>query len=228
MIGWWLATMLLVQAAPSSGPPPLAPAVAARIAPVAQAIEAERAAQAALPSPAGDAERLVRMARLEQAGRTAMIAIDLHDLPQPERDMARAAMWAPINFVDQANRTALLQMAPPEGWFYVSRYGKPAANAAFLIVQHGDLDLWRRFVPILEPLVAKGEVDGQAYGLMYDRLAIHEGRPQRYGSQMTCKAGRFVVDTLEDPAHVDQRRKAMGFVQTLAEYEQNFANYPPC
>ena len=63
---------------------------------------------------------------------------------------------------------------------------------------------------------------------MYDRLAIREGRPQRYGSQMTCRGGKFVVDTLEDPVHIDERREAMGFMQTLAEYEKNFANYPPC
>ena len=224
MIGWVLAAMLGLQAAA----PPLDAEVAARIAPVAAAIEAERAAQAALPPPADDAERLVLMARLEQVGRKAMIPIDLHDLPKPEREAAFAAMWAPIGAVDQANQMQLLKMVPPEGWFYVSRYGRPASNAAFLIVQHGDLDLWRRFVPVLEPLVAKGEVEGQEYGLMYDRLAIREGRPQRYGSQMTCRGGKFVVDTLEDPVHVDERREAMGFMQTLAEYEKNFANYPPC
>ena len=85
-------------------------------------------------------------------------------------------------------------------------------------------------MPILEPLVAQGEVDGQSYGLMYDRLAINEGRPQRYGTQMTCVGGRWVIDreNLEDPDNADVRREAMGFMQTLAEYETNFAAYPPC
>lgn len=119
-------------------------------------------------------------------------------------------------------------MLPSEGWFYASRYGPEAANAAFLIVQHGNPELWRRFVPVLGPLVAKGEVIGPAYALMFDRLAISEGRPQRYGSQMTCKDGKFIADALEDPAHIEERRKAMGFTETLAKYAQRFENYPPC
>ena len=55
-------------------------------------------------------------------------------------------------------------------------------------------------MPVLEPLVVTGEVDGQSFGLMYDRLAVNEGRPQRYGSQMKCEAGRYVPEPLEDPA----------------------------
>ena len=82
--------------------------------------------------------------------------------------------------------------------------------------------------PVLEPLVAQGEVEGQSYGLMYDRLAINEGRPQRYGTQMTCKDGRWVVDTLEDPERVEQWRREMKFPWTLAEYEARFRDYPPC
>lgn len=119
-------------------------------------------------------------------------------------------------------------MVPPEGWFKKSVYGEQAAGAAFLIIQHSDLENWRRFVPVLEPLVAQGEVDGQSYGLMYDRLAINEGRPQRYGTQMTCKDGRWVVDKLEDPERVDERRSAMNFPGTMAEYEAHFRTYPPC
>jgi hypothetical protein len=168
------------------------------------------------------------MVDIEQAGRKAAIIVDLHDLPKPERDAAMAAMWAPIATVDKANQADLLAMLPPEGWFYTSKYGPAASRDAFLIIQHGDLDLWRRFVPVLEPLVAKGEVSGETYGMMFDRLAISEGRPQRYGSQMTCRAGKLVVDRLEDPLRVDERRRAIGFRQTLAEYEQLFADYPPC
>ncbi|MFA4900727.1 MAG: hypothetical protein WC563_14485 [Brevundimonas sp.] len=64
--------------------------------------------------------------------------------------------------------------------------------------------------------------------MMYDRLAINEGRPQRYGTQMTCKEGRWVVDTLEDPQRVEQWRREMRFPWTLAEYEARFSDYPPC
>jgi hypothetical protein len=218
--------LFLALALQSASPP--SPEALARIAPVEAAIKSARQAQSQLPPPANDAERLLRMLEVEQAARNAMNTIDLHDLPKPDRDAAFQAMWAPVHAVDAANQASLLQMLPPEGWFYASKYGPEAANAAFLIVQHGNLDLWRRFVPVLEPLVAAREVQGPAYALMFDRLALSEGRPQRYGSQMSCKAGKFVVSALEDPDHVEDRRKAMGFTETLAEYTKHFEHYPPC
>lgn len=223
MIGILLAALLV-----ASDTPVLSPQAATLIAPVREALEAERKAQAALPPPANDAQKLERMGRLDQAGRRVLVGIDLSALPLDQQKAARTAMWAPVEAMDAENEKALLAMVPPEGWFLKSRYGDKAARAAFHIVQHADLTLWRRFVPVLEPLVAAGEVDGQSYGLMYDRLAINEGRPQRYGSQMTCKAGKYVVDRLEAPETVDERRKAMGFPETLAEYEAVFAKYPPC
>lgn len=225
MVALLIAALLTLQE-----PTPLGPEARALIAPVAQAIAAEEARQAALPPATSDRERLERMGVLDQVGRRALIPIDLSSLPEPERRAAETAMWAPLAALDDRLLEELLTMVPPEGWFLKSVYGERAAGAAFLIIQHSDVEQWRRFVPILEPLVAAGEVDGSEYGLMYDRLAINEGRPQRYGTQMTCKGGKFVVnwDNIEDPANADARRAALGFQGTLEEYEQLFADYPPC
>jgi hypothetical protein len=118
-------------------------------------------------------------------------------------------------------------MLPPEGWFTISKYGKAGSTAAFLIVQHSDVSQWSRFVPVLEKLAAQGEVRGGDYGLMYDRLALNEGRPQRYGSQMTCKAGKYVPDRLEDPDRLDERRIAIG-MSPYKDYLALFASAPPC
>lgn len=228
MIALLLAALLLVQEPVAA--PPLSEEARVLIAPVAEAIAAEEARQAALPSATSDRERLERMGVLDQVGRRALTPINLSVLPEAERQPAMAAMWAPLEAMDDRLLAELLPMVPEEGWFYKSVYGEQAANAAFLIIQHSDLEQWRRFVPVLEPLAAAGEVEGQQFGLMYDRLAINEDRPQRYGTQMTCKAGKFVIDweNLEDPANADARRKAMGFHWTLAEYEAVFASYPPC
>ena len=165
---------------------------------------------------------------MDQVGRKALEHIDLSTLPPSDIPAANAAVWQTLGDLDRANAEALVAMVPAEGWFYRSVWGDQAAAAAFLIVQHSNLDLWRRFVPVLEPLVATGEVDGQEYALMYDRLAINEGRPQRYGSQMKCREGRWVVDTLEDPEHVDERRREMRIPTTLAENEAYFAKLPSC
>ena len=224
MIGLILAAALLSQQAPAG----LSAEAGALVASVAEAIAAEKARQAALPPPTTDRERLERMGALDQVGRRAFTVLDFSALPADERQTAETLAWADINAVDKALLDELLTMVPAEGWFKKSVYGERAAGAAFLIIQHSDLENWRRFVPVLEPLVAQGEVEGQSYGLMYDRLAINEGRPQRYGTQMICKDGRWVVDTLEDPERVEQWRREMKFPWTLAEYEARFRDYPPC
>lgn len=206
----------------------LSPQAKALVAPVAEALAAERARQADLPPPASDGEKLERMGAMDQAGRRVLTTIDLTILPPDEIPPARAAMWAPIEAADRENLKALLAMVPPEGWFRKSRYGEKGARAAFLIVQHSGLEQWRRFVPILEPLVRAGEVQGPAFGLMFDRLAVAEGRPQRYGSQLHCVGGRWVPNPLEDPTRVDELRKAMGFTQSYAEYLEYWKTHPSC
>lgn len=223
MIAWLLAVVLGLQA-----PALIDPEARALIAPVTDAIRAEQARQAALPPLADDRERLERMGRLDQAGRMRIGEVDVSALPPEQRAAAFAAISAEIDPIDRANQQALLAMIPPEGWFPRSRYGDEAAKAAFHIVQHGDEALWRRFLPVLEPLVASGEVEGEAYAKMFDRLAISEGRPQRYGTQFSCESNRWTLAPLEDEARVEAWRAGMGIATPLSIYVEHMAATPPC
>ena len=225
-----LATILLAQGvgASASAAADLSRETLMLIAPVSAAIAKVRAEQAALPPPKDDAEKLLRMRDLEQAPRAAMMAVDFQKVPPAERKAAYTAMWEQITPIDEANQKAVLEMLPPEGWFTISRYGKEASRAAFLIVQHGNVELWRRFVPVLEPLAAMGEVEGSHFALMYDRLETMEGRKQRYGSQMSCKAGKWVPAPIEAPEELDARRAKFGMEPYAGYLAKNFSGPAPC
>lgn len=80
----------------------------------------------------------------------------------------------------------------------------------------------------LEPLVATDEVDGENHAKMYDRLAIFEGHPQRYGTQFTCVESRWNLAPLEDEARVDSWRAEMNFTLPLSVYVEHMTNGPPC
>jgi hypothetical protein len=138
-------------------------------------------------------------------------------------------VWDEINRHDLSDQIALKAMQPAQGWFTTSRYGEKAVKGAFLIVQHAtnDTDWMRDVLQRIEPLVAQGEFPGRYYALLYDRLALHDGQLQRYGSQVTCKDHRWAVDRLEDPEHVNERRKAVG-LSTEEDYAKIFADKPPC
>jgi len=75
--------------------------------------------------------------------------------------------------------------------------------------------------------VAKGEADGGQYALMYDRVALDfDNRPQRYGTQVWCRDGGWKPREVEDPAHLDERRNAVGLKKSEAEYLKLFSDTP--
>jgi hypothetical protein len=78
----------------------------------------------------------------------------------------------------------------------------------------------------MERMVASKEALGSEYALVYDRIAVGEGRPQRYGSQMHCVDGRMVPQPTEDPEHLEERRAPMGF--RWPTYQDYLANFGAC
>ena len=68
-----------------------------------------------------------------------------------------------------------------------------------------------------------GRLSPQNFALLYDRTEIIQGGKQRYGTQIMKdeKTGDWVVGRLEDPEHVDERRKAIG-LGPLKEYLERF------
>lgn len=217
----FIATLLLLSAQPSPPPPP-GPEGEALLSPVREAIAQEREAQAALPPARTDSERLVRMGRLDQSWRAIAARLDRSALDPDERRSVDYALFQIGREVDHPHQQALIEMLPPEGWFLRSQYGDEASNAAFLIVQHADVDLQERFLPVLEPLAASGEVEGRAYAMMFDRVALRRDRAQRYGSQVVCENGRYVPYRLEEPNRVDELRAQLG-MNTMAENLTRFS-----
>jgi len=217
-----LAAIILASTPPAeASPPSLSPASLAAVQKVYDAYRDVALRQAALPPPKDDAEKLVRLQDLDQAGREAYSAVNFNALPDTERTVVGAALFREITAHDVDDQQTLKAMMPANGWFTLSAYGAPAAKAAFLIVQHAvnDPDLMKTVLARMGPLLAKKEVDGKAYALLYDRVSLEFlKRPQRYGSQVQCQHGKAVVMTLEDPNHVDDRRKEIGLTMTESDY----------
>jgi hypothetical protein len=67
--------------------------------------------------------------------------------------------------------------------------------------------------------VASGRAQPRHLALLEDRVALREGRKQRYGTQLKwdVRTNGYQLAPLEDPDHVDQRRQAVG-LSPLAVY----------
>ncbi len=55
--------------------------------------------------------------------------------------------------------------------------------------------------------------------LVTDKLLVSEGKPQRFGTQFSLRDGKAVMDPVEDPEHLDERRAKYGLMP-MAEYKR--------
>jgi hypothetical protein len=122
---------------------------------------------------------------------------------------------------DHANTELLKRIVAAQGWPTRSKVGDSGSDIAWLLVQHADADpaFQARALRLMEPLVATGEVNSKNYAYLYDRVMLKLVGKQRYATQMTCRAGRYVPEPVEDDRKVEELRRAVG-LDTLSDYEQ--------
>lgn len=197
--------------------------VEAAIAAPMRALDAALAREVALPPATTDAERLERMGAIDQSWRYHMGDLKLEGLSDGEIRSVYAAITARTTPIDRRNRDEVLRMLPKEGWFSITAYGPKAAEAAFHIINHADIEAQQRVLPALERMAMQGEADPTEFATMYDKLQRKLGRPQRYGTQFECVDHRRVLYRLEDPDRVEERRKPMKFRITLADQLRGMA-----
>jgi hypothetical protein len=127
--------------------------------------------------------------------------------------------------VDRKNTAWLKEVVDKHGWPGKTLVGKDGANAAWLLVQHADLDpdFQKKCLPLLAEAVKKGEAEAKHLAYLTDRVCVGEGKKQVYGTQMRTVDGKTEPAPIEDEANVDQRRKEVG-LGPLADYLKLFQN----
>lgn len=132
------------------------------------------------------------------------------------------AYWNLMQREDSLCWHALEQLLEVHGWPGKSEVGGQANTAAWLIVQHAPLEKQIYYVQLMEASVKEGESQGAQLAMLYDRIQMRQGKPQRYGSQIHRNAeGKMEVYSLEDPNLVNNWRQEVG-LGPLEEYAQRF------
>jgi hypothetical protein len=128
--------------------------------------------------------------------------------------------------VDKKNRTRLKAILAKYGWPGKTLVGKDGAHAAWLLVQHADLDLaFQKKCLKLMKAAPRGEVEPQDVAYLTDRVLVGEKKKQKYGTQFEAHKGVLKPRPIEDVANVDKRRAEVG-LPPLAEYLKTArANY---
>ncbi|HUN34889.1 MAG TPA: zinc ribbon domain-containing protein [Trebonia sp.] len=137
---------------------------------------------------------------------------DLLRRAEADQVARRALDAAAMAAADEENLSWLRQVITDAGWPGRSLVGLDGAQAAWLLAQHADRDpvFQRLCLNLLTAAVQQGEATLVQQAYLTDRVLLHEGKPQEYGTQAIARDGRFQPRKLRDPAHVDQRRAAVG------------------
>jgi hypothetical protein len=163
------------------------------------------------------------------------------DVEEPElRDELLELMDA-----DQAERTGevganndlerterLREIIDEHGWPTFDLVGRDGATAAWLIAQHSDQDVefQEEALGLLQAAVDDDQADPSELAYLDDRVAVNNGEPQGYGTQVRCASGRAQPATpLVDPDQVDQLRADVGLdplATYLAEFEEGCTAEP--
>jgi hypothetical protein len=134
----------------------------------------------------------------------------------------RATLLRQLQEADALNLPKLEAILAEHGWLGPDEVGKEASGAFFLVIQHSNLATQKKYLPVMRNAVKLGKARGTSLALLEDRIALHEGRPQIYGSQLMREGtGPFYVQATEDPDRLDERRASVG-LPPMADYLKNW------
>jgi len=121
--------------------------------------------------------------------------------------------------IDASNLQRLNHIVAQDGSPTRSMVSDDGVAAAWLLTQHADDDpaFQSRVLKILAARVRHHVFDPVEVAMLTDRVLIHQGKPQRYGTQFGNDGSGLKPAKMEDPAHVDRRRASVG-LGPLAEY----------
>ena len=114
---------------------------------------------------------------------------------------------------DEPRTARLKEIIEEHGWPGYDLVGEEGEEAAWALAQHADLDpeFQQQALELLRDAVAEGQASPGNLAYLEDRVAVAQGWPQLYGTQMGCaKKGPVPATPIEDPAQLDQRREEAG------------------
>lgn len=127
--------------------------------------------------------------------------------------------------VDGINRYRLKEIFIEYGFPTREMVGKDAMQGIFLMIQHADGDIeWQKGqLSNIEMAVERGDMDGQSYAYLYDRIQINNGKKQLYGTQFADVDPINRTVTLAETDNMDSldhRRMAVGMmpIEMYKEY----------
>jgi hypothetical protein len=120
--------------------------------------------------------------------------------------------------IDEPNTKRITQIFDLIGFPNTTKVGKEGLEAFMTLLQHAPTDGLRvRSLGPISKAFKKKEIPPMAYANFVDRLRLHQGKKQLYGSGFEFKNGKLVLSPTEDIKNLENRRKKIS-LPPMAEY----------
>lgn len=110
---------------------------------------------------------------------------------------------------------SLLKQGLPEG------LSEESYKTIWIVIDHASLVQQERHLPLIKQMADDGKIGQDEYATLFDRVAMKQQRPQRYGTQSvhfgTADATQLRLWPVECPAKLDSLRASVG-LSPIAEY----------
>ena len=133
--------------------------------------------------------------------------------------------WGIIRKQDSINIIKVEKIIASYGYPGQELVGEPTNEAAWYIIQHSNKIAF--YFPLIKEAAERKEIPFTLFAMMQDRLLTSQGKEQIYGTQgggvtiknkETGKEEPFrFISPINDPMHVNDRRKKAGFSTTVEE-----------
>lgn len=158
---------------------------------------------------------------LTKFGNNQLLSDSLSRVYKTDRHKLASVLWAEQTKIDSSNLARAEAILKQYGYPGKTLVGTPTNETVFYLIQHSSkVDT---YLPVIKKAAEQNELPFSQYGMMLDRSLMYQGKPQLYGTQVTCrqliktKQSRCFVWPITDAKAVNERRKQAGFTLTIEE-----------
>jgi len=128
-------------------------------------------------------------------------------------------VWSLIHRQDSICLNKTLKILNEYGWLGKSRVGDNANQALWLVIQHAELEIQEKYLPLLKKSVETEESEGWHLAFLEDRILMRKNKNQIYGSQAFWdkSINKMKIYPIDDLNNVNQRRELIG-LEPIEEY----------
>lgn len=158
---------------------------------------------------------------LTKLGNNQPLTDSLSKVYKTDRTALASVLWNEQVKIDSSNLTRAEAIIKQRGYPGRTLVGTPTNESVFYIIQHSDRI--PAYLPLVKKAAEQNELSFSLYAMMLDRSLMYAGKPQVYGTQVSCRQllktdqTRCFVWPIEDAKAVNDRRKKAGFPMSVEE-----------